>query len=246
MDELTTVQEENVFADEAENLFEEADDTTEVSENEAEEPVEVPKSFLKVKYNGEDRDLNEDEARTFAQKGMNYDRIYDPIERLARMNNLSVGDYINQLNDTQIQFEVSKEVDSMREDPKYEGVSDEILEEIAKSHVMENVSLQDKKYEEQMKNDADAHEKAIQKEVDMFIREYPEFKEKGPDGLDPKVFEYTKQGYTLLEAYNKFLRENPSQNVSKMNEDNKRRSLGNTTNAGKVETDDFLKGFLNG
>ena len=246
MDELTTVQEENVFADEAENLFEEADDTTEVSENETEEPVEVPKSFLKVKYNGEDRDLNEDEARTFAQKGMNYDRIYDPIERLARMNNLSVGDYINQLNDTQIQFEVSKEVDNMREDPKYEGVSDEILEEIAKSHVMENVSLQDKKYEEQVKNDADAHEKAIQREVDMFITEYPEFKEKGPDALDPKVFEYTKQGYTLLEAYNKFLRENPSQNVSKMNEDNKKRSLGNTTNAGKVETDDFLKGFLEG
>ena len=47
----------------------------------------------------------------FEQKGMNYDRFYEPLERLARMNDMSVGDYINQLNNTQEQYEVEKEKD---------------------------------------------------------------------------------------------------------------------------------------
>ena len=241
MEELTTVQnEDNIFADEAENLSEDAEETTETSEEQKEE--ETPASFLKVKYNGEDRDLNEDEARTYAQKGMNYDRIYDPLERLARKNNMSVGDYINQLNDTQTAYEVSMEVDRLRDDPKYNGLPDDILEEIAQSHVTENINLSD----QQQKGEADAQEKAVQREIDMFMAEYPEFKMKGPDALDHKVFEYTGQGYTLLEAYNKFLRENPSSKISNLNEENKKKSLGNTTNAGKADTDDFLKGFLEG
>ena len=96
-----------------------------VSEEPAEEPTteeapveELPKSFLNIKFNGEEKSLTEEEARTLAQKGMNYDRFYEPIERLARMNNMSVGDYVNQLNDTQFQYELSKQMDEVREDPK--------------------------------------------------------------------------------------------------------------------------------
>lgn len=255
MEELNQTQ-ENVFSDvteEEENLFSE-EETTESEQNEAgdegatNETVEedAPKSFLKVKYNGEDKDLTEDEARTYSQKGMNYDKIYEPLERLARMNGMNVGEYLNQLNTTQFNYEVSKEMDKLREDPKYENLSDEVLEELATNRVTESVNLRDKNYEEQIKGEADAQQAKIQRDLDMFFNEYPEFRDKGPESLDPKVMEYVQNGYTLLEAYNKWARENPQTKVSKLNEENKKKSLGNTTNAGKVDADDFMSGFLNG
>ena len=242
-EELNQVQ-DTLFDDFSEadvNEFTETPETSETAEDTEVETAAVPQAFLKVKYNGEERDLNEEDARTLAQKGMNYDRIYEPLERLAKKNNMSVGEYLNQLNDTQVQYEVSMEVDRLKEDPKYEGVSDEILEEIAHNRIMENVGLQEKSEREAV----DAQQMRAQREVDMFLEEYPEFRNRDPqEVLDPKVFDYVKQGYTLLEAYNKFQRSNPQMKAEKLNEANRKKSLGNITNAGKAEVDDFLSGFL--
>ena len=250
MDELNQVQtEENVFSDETEeNLFDdEAEDTTETSEETEETPKESNPFGLKVTYNGEEQTLNEEDARSYAQKGMNYDKIYEPLQRLTRMHGLnSVGELLNMLNDTEIQYQIANEVEAMKEDPKYADVSDEILEEIAAAKVNKSMSDQEKKFQDQEKQAADAEAERIQKDVDKFLGEYPEFREKGPESIDPKVFDYVKQGYTLLEAYNKFLRESPQAKASKLNEENKKKSLGNTTNAGGADSDDFLKGFLNG
>ena len=270
MEELNQVQEnieatetpneegELVIQDENENLFEDWEDSEDTpvestEEPESEEPTEVEENpfELKIKFNREERSLSEEEARTLAQKGMNYDRFYEPIERLARLNGLSVGDYLNRLNDTQIQFEVSKEMDSLREDPKYENVDDEILEEIATNRVYESIGQREQEYQDTQQGIADAEQAKAQRDIEMFMEEYPEFRNKGPDVLDPKVFDYVKKGYTLLEAYNKWSRETTpqaeaKQKVSKQNEENKKRSLGNTTNAGGTDADDFMSGFLEG
>jgi len=237
-----------------ESVEEVTEDAPEPTETEDTTETEEQTSLfeLKVKYNGEEQTLNEEDARTYAQKGMNYDRIYEPLERLARMNGMSVGDYLNQLNDTQIEFEVNKEVDNLRNDPKYEDLNDEILEELARSRVEKTIGQRDKDYADQTQQRADAEQARAQREVDIFLEEYPEFKDKSPDSLDPKVFEFVKQGYTLLEAYNKFQRMNVNnsqaeakQKVSQLNETNKKKSLGSTTNAGSSESDPFLNGFLN-
>lgn len=247
--------------DSEEGLFDDyvPEETTEetVEESTTEEPVEAEPTpeeippFLNIKFNGEEKSLTEEEARTLAQKGMNYDRFYEPIERLARMNNMSVGDYVNQLNDTQFQYELSKEMDNLREDPKYENVNDEVLEEIAKRHVEDLIGERDRSYADQVKEQADAQQEQIKREVDKFFEEYPEFKDKGPDSLDPKVYEFMQKGYTLLEAYNKFQRESVKQSqieaqakASKLNEDNKKKSIGSLNNAGSVDADPFMKGFL--
>lgn len=260
MDELEINQldsEEGLFDDYVpEETTEETASAEEVSdeptgEEPAEQAEEVPQSFLNIKFNGEEKSLTEEEARTLAQKGMNYDRFYEPIERLARMNNMSVGDYVNQLNDTQFQYELSKQMDELREDPKYENVNDEVLEEIAKTRVENLIGERDKYYADQQKEQADAQAEAVKRDVDKFLEEYPEYKDKGPDALDPKVFEYTQKGYTLLEAYNKFQRESVKQSqieaqakASKLNEENKKKSLGSTTNAGSTDSDPFLKGLF--
>lgn len=248
-EDTTDGAEETIEPTEESEPTEETAESAEVAET-VEEPVNPFE--LKIKFNGEERTLTEEEARTLAQKGMNYDRFYEPLERLARMNNLSVGDYVNQLNDTQIQYEVSKEMDSMREDPKYADLDEEVLEEIATSRVTKNIGERDQYYADQSRQMADAEQAKVQRDIEHFFDEYPEFRDKGPDSLDPKVYEFVQQGYTLLEAYNKFQRMNVQKSqaeakakVTKLNEENKKKSLGNTTNAGKVENDDFLSGFLN-
>ena len=238
---------ENLFDDEPTSEVE--NKTTEV---ETTEPVVENPFELQVKFNGEERTLNEEDARMYAQKGMNYDRFYEPLERLARMNNMSVGDYINQLNDTQVQYEVEKEKDNLRNDPKYENLSDEVLDEIASARVKDFMGQRDQYYADQTKKEADEQQQMVQREVDHFLEEYPEFKDKGPETLDPKVFEFVKQGYTLLEAYNKFQRMNVAKSqaeskakASQLNETNRKKSLGDTTNAGGTTEDAFLSGFLN-
>lgn len=40
------------------------------------------KAFLKVKFNHDELILSEEEARTLAQKGLNYDKIYSQLEAL--------------------------------------------------------------------------------------------------------------------------------------------------------------------
>ena len=241
-EESNQIQEENVFSDateEEENLFEDEENTNESSEEEVKEE-EIPKYSLKVKYNNEEKELNEEDARMYAQKGMNYDKIYEPLEKLARANNMQVGEYLNQLNATQHEFEVSKEVERLRGDSKYADLSDEILQEIANSRITENYNQQ---AQTQQENENIALEKEFARQVDMFKREYPDIE---PNDVDEEVFNLVRQGYTLLEAYNKWDRTSAKQKAIRQNEENKKRSLGNTTNAKKVETDDFLSGFLNG
>ena len=257
MDEEKTVEleTENLFDDyepTSEPVAEETE-TTETPTAEVTEQAETPNPFeLKVKFNGEERTLNEEEARTYSQKGMNYDRFYEPLERLARMNNMSVGDYINQLNDTQEQYEVEKEIENLRNDAKYENISDEVLEELARSRVKDFMGKREEYFAEQSKKETEDQQARVQREVDHFLDEYPEYRDKGPESLDPKVFEFVKQGYTLLEAFNKFQRMNSVKSqaeqkakVNQLNEENKRKALGNTTNAGSSDEDAFLSGFLN-
>ena len=255
------MDEEKTVELETENLFEdyeptsEEPETTDVPEETessetTEEVAETPWE-LDVKFNGEERILGKDEARILAQKGMNYDRFYEPLEKLARANNMSVGDYMKQLESTQNQYELEQEMDNLRNDPKYENVPDEVLEEIAQSRVDDFNGQREQYYNEQAQRQNDEQQQRVQREVDMFLEEYPEFKDKGPDTLDPKVYDFVRQGYTLLEAYNKFQRLNTAKSqaeskakVNQLNEANKKKALGNTTNAGSSQEDAFLSGLL--
>jgi len=246
---------------ETENLFDDYEPTSEESTETVEEPTEESSETpevaetpweLDVKFNGEERTLNKDEARVLAQKGMNYDRFYEPLERLARANNMSVGDYMKQLESTQSQYELEQEMENLRNDPKYENVSDEVLEEIAQNRVKDFNGQREQYFQEQTQKQNDLEQQRVQREVDMFLEEYPEFKDKDPNTLDPKVYDFVRQGYTLLEAYNKFQRLNTAKSqaeskakVNELNETNKRKALGNTTNAGSSQEDAFLSGFLN-
>lgn len=226
---------------EVEPVKEETPDTTE-------KKVEEPKPFsLHVKYNGEEKDLGEEEARTLAQKGMNYDHFYEPLQKLARLNGLSVGDYINKLSDTQTAYEVDRELSELRE--QYPGTPDEVLNELAQKRVSENQNLQFQRMEQEAKGNEDAVLAEAKRQTEIFKKEYPNL---NPNDLDEGVFQFVDQGYSLLEAYNKWSKIQEDKNrpiveakqkVDKLNEENKKKSYGSTTNAGSDEPDDFFKGL---
>lgn len=247
--ESSVNSDDGLFSDWSESDDMPVEEETTDAETIAEEETPAEEPFLKIQYDKQEYGLTRDEAKELAEKGKNYDRmrdkyntLHDQLERLASLNEMSVDDYLGRLNSTQFDYMVNKEFGQLRE--QYPNDSDDVLREIAESRVNNSLDLRERKAQEQIQNEVDEQQMRVQRDVDKFLEEYPEFKNKGPDVIDPQVFELVKKGYTLLEAYNKWSRESPSAVASKLNEENKRRSLGSTSNAGRVEGDDFLNGFF--
>ena len=249
-DEPTTVttNEEGLFDDYAEDNSDtpQEEEVAAETENIEAETVEeeASKPFLEIKYNHETRGLTQDEARELAQKGMNYDRFYGDLYELANMNGMSVSDYINSLRDTQTRFEINKEVRALQK--QYPNADKEMLEELATRRFNESQSQRIRDAQESQQREDDSMRKEMERQLDVFEKHFPDV---DPQKLDQKVFDYMAQGYTLLEAYTIWAdaqKDTPQARVSRKNEENRKRSMGNTSNVGSIEADDFMKGFLNG
>ena len=250
-DGLTPVEETNETVTEPNNPTN-VDNTTNVEDTKTNEPVKVEaKPFsLDISYRDEKKTLNEDEARMYAQKGMNYDHIFEPLQKLAKLNGMKVEEYLNKLNDFEFEKGVVEELDALKE--KYPDTPEEVLNELAQKRVMENQNLQFKRLEEEAKGKDEALEAEVKRQVERFKKEYPEL---DPNKLDAGVYEFIKEGNTLLEAYNKWQKVQDAINkpiieaqekVNKLNEENKKKSLGNMTNVGSDESseyNDFFKGM---
>ena len=264
-DEPTTVQNDTLNVEDSsqsEGLFDDIveEEETPQSETETEEVTETPTEvgedekeddspFLEIKFNHETRHLTRDEAVSLAQKGMNYDRFYGSIENLAKLNGMSVGEYMQSLQDTQVRFEVNKEVRELQK--KYPNSDKGALTELATTRVRERLLNQE--YEEERQSaQADVQLRdEMERQLTVFEKHYPNV---DTDHLDKEVFTLMADGYTLLEAYSlwKGKQENSQrksneakQKISQKNEENKKRSMGNTSNSGSVDYDDFLSGFFN-
>ncbi len=108
---------ENLFGDEELFETEEQDcDESEEIESDGETTAEALESdnspqTLKIKYNGEEREISLDEARTLAQKGMNYDHVVqerdtrykrelDALDKIAREHDMSRNEYVSFIENT--------------------------------------------------------------------------------------------------------------------------------------------------
>lgn len=238
-DELNQVQEENLFEGfETEEPEAEAEETTEAK---TEEP------FLTVRYDKEDKNLTRDEAVTFAQKGMNYDRMYgkyqelnDRLTTLAEMNGMDINGYLDSLNTAQTNYAISKEVQELKE--QYPDADQNLLKELATKNVNERMVHQQTAKQEEETSHEETQREALEKQMDIFRAVHPDVR---ADNLDDKVYELMGQGYTLLEAYTVVYQ--PKQDAIKTkNEANKKKALGNVSTSDNISTDDFLSGFLKG
>ena len=217
--------------------------------------VSVDEPFLQIKYDKEEIGLSKKKEKKKKEKGKNYERLYnkynslnEPIERLARLNGMDVNTFLSELNNSQFNLEVNKEMQNLKNE--YPTTEEGILKELASKRVTERISLQEQKVQEENQRNEDAQKSEILRQLDLFRNEFPDLE---PDKLDPQVYEYVKGGYTLLEAYNKWARGIGNKNqavrdkkaqINNLNEANKNKSLGNTSSVEGVEKDAFLSGFL--
>lgn len=232
----------------------------EIKEVTKEETPET-KPFLTIKYNKKARDLSQEEAIELAQKGANYDHIYEEysslkqfegiqkeLNDLAKSNGLSLEDYIKNLKEVQSQFELNKEVEELKK--AYGEVDDSLIKELANYRIGNRHSIAKESAEKKKESEENSLRQEVEKQVDRFAAKYPNLE---PDKLDKEVYDLMKDGYTLLEAYETVKNEKQAiedrikekQELSnKQNEENKKKSLGNLNNTGSIEKDDFLSGFM--
>ncbi|TYS46761.1 hypothetical protein [Bacillus infantis] len=220
------------------------DSTT--SEQQAEEQRQA---FLKVKYNKEELDLGEDEARELAQKGLNYDKTLerlqalesDPrltfVEELASEFNMTVPEYLEAVQQQKEQERLN------------ELIQQNIPEELAKEILESRKDRETRKQEQEEKSN---QEKANAEYLDFFDY-YKSVNGKdfdaNTDQIPAEVWEANKSGvplkYAFMEHHNNQLLSQVK--ILKQNEENAKSSpVGSVTTHGSTETavdDDFLKGF---
>lgn len=257
----TEIEEDSLFDDDEsdESSAEETEESEgKPAEEETEESAEE-EPFMVIRYNHKDRPLNRDQTKALAQKGMNYDEMqqamqerYDALNRdilrLAQMNNMDVPQYLKSLEDMQVNYAVSRELQVLKE--QYPETDETILKELANNRVADRLSKNQSQQAQNRQIEADKQRNEIRRQLEMFERKYP-----GVDAqnLDQKVYDLMKEGYTLLEAYNEFREEqaqadrtsqDQQKKIEKLNRKNQKKKLGNLNNTDSIMEDDFMAGFL--
>ena len=230
-------------------------------EAEPEEKKEAEAPFLTVKFNKEARDLTHDEAVELAQKGLNYDTVYErynalkqyegiggEITKLAEANGMSVKDYLDNLRQVQEAFELNKEVENLKK--TYGDADETLVNELAKYHINERRSSNEKAAEQQVESEKSSQRAEIERQVNKFQQRYPDV---DPSKLDKEVYALMRENYTLLESYEIVqadkraaedrIREKQALST-KQNEENKKKSLGNINTTGEIEKNAFMEAFL--
>jgi hypothetical protein len=237
-----------------ETSVEETPENNEVNEStpseqsqETEQPEQTP--FLKVKYNKEEMELDEERARELAQKGLNYDKTIerlqalesDPrlsfIEDLAQQHGMTPDEYIEAVQQQREQSRIDELVS--------QGISEEVAQELLESR-------RDRE-ERKKEKEAKAEEEKKNAEFGEFFNYFREANGReyvpNQDIIPENVWESVNQGVPLKFAYmaheNSQLRTQLS--TLKQNKANASKApVGSVTAHGgnEIASDDpFLAGF---
>lgn len=207
-------------------------------------PAPTIADVLRVKYNGEERDLPLDEARVLAQKGMNYDKILGErdqlksiIDRYAEASDMTPEQFIQYLNVQIAKITDNADIERLRK--AYPGASDDILRELADRD--RKIAETDRK-EREAKEAADAEAAAQQPWIDFFTR-HPEVK---PETLTPEFLKSVEDGMSPEEAFltAKVAELEGNKAISAQNEKNMMSAVGSAKGDGSpTKRDPFLDGF---
>lgn len=205
---------------------------------------------LEIKYNGEKRTISRDEARTLAQKGLNYDHVveerdrnksaYDFIARQAQAKNMTVEEYINRAEDRNKEALIESKIDELR--ALDDDASEETLRRLAVAELANT-----KASEERAR--VSREEAARAEEAERWNRLYkaaPEL-EFNADKIPEEVFNRVRnEGLSPLEAYYRFKAEKLETENAKRegHKTAQEKSIGSLSGAGKAKSDSFLEGFL--
>lgn len=261
-------EDEGLFDDLTDEDLTEYTNDEETSEENVKEtetaPQETPsESFLKVKYDKQDRDLTKDEAVAYAQKGMNYDRLNEHysklneqfntmnarLEELASQVGLDVGAYLTKLGEAQANFEVNKRLNELK--ATYPQADEALLKQLAQNDVEKARALKLAEQQTKIQQSDLAQRGNLERQVEHFKELYPDITLQDI-AKNEEVLDLMRNGYTLLEAYQvtqaKIAKANAEADAKKQeiinkNNANKQRVYGNTDSVGDVENDPFLAGL---
>ena len=254
-DDLTEDEDE---PDEAEEQTSDEAEEGDGKEGEKETETDKPAQTLRVKYNGEEREITVEEAITLAQKGMNYDKVAEERDRLrghekatrvmenfARLNNMSLDEYADFLETQQKTVSIQREMQDIQ--TKHPDVPDDLAREIAELRA----ETKRKELEAQEEARRKEEEAAAQKPWLDFIREYPSMKD--IKDLPEDVLDGIKSGLTPTEAMLRHERREKEKEIEELrkqletqekNKANKRKAVGSAaSNAASKSSEPFLEGF---
>ena len=205
---------------------------------------------IRVKFNGEEKDISLDEARTLAQKGMNYDHIveerdrnknaFDFLVEQAKRKGMTVEDYIAGERANAVNQRIDEKMRVLRE--RDDDASDETLRDLAKFELAEEDA-------KKKKEEAEASEIEKNNEIEgwnKLFKAHPELIEKdGQTKITDEVFKLVGEGYSPTEAYQmtriKELEEKSK--IAESAEKAKAKSIGSLRGDQTTEEDSFLEGF---
>jgi len=225
-DETNNTEEQGL--DFSENQFDdEATETDAFSDNDNHiETSEKAGETLRIKFNGEERDITLDEARTLAQKGLNYDHVVaerdtkylrelEFLDRVAATQGMTRAEYISS-------------VENSVKMPQEQSVAGDIGTETARA-------------QEQIRRIKDSV--GFAGPWGNLFRKYPSLSR---ESAYAELGDAVKGGMTPLEAYQeKLLSEKATElRIAKQNGDAAARAVGSLEGDGDGEDlDDFLIGF---
>lgn len=171
--------------------------------NGEQKPGETDKEFkLRVKYNKEDRELTVDEAREYAQKGLNYDKVvserdsiknskaYKRLERAAKDKGMTIDEYSDYLDNQEGITQVKN---------KYKIDDDEKAQEIYQGEKAKKIVNEQQEAEDKAKLEKEKSKKEVSELYAYYKDTYG--KELTTDDIPQAVYDLSAQGMTLTEAF---------------------------------------------
>lgn len=216
MDEQTSLStEESLFSDvTAEDVAEMSGDVTpDEPEQEAEETAQEQQEDVQTEAQqeqvekftlrslGKDVELTREQLIAAGQKGLDYDRIrapYDRINALAQEAGLSVDDFLNNLSIQAQQIQINKRVDELVRSGDY---SESAARKMAEMEM--KLNSQEKQRAKMQEQQSKAEQ--AKKSVGEFIMKNPEFMKEFPNAqLPPEMVQALNNGASIGEAWTNY------------------------------------------
>jgi hypothetical protein len=220
---------------------------------EAAPEAEAP--FMTVKYNGEEQGLSQDEAITYAQKGMNYDKVYgqleqlrnDPVRRVfeeqAQRAGLSLNEYADRLGQFQRESAINRLADAfMDENP---DATEDIARKYAEAQYNSTLAQNEREQANSIAQEEANRQQWAMSQIEAFQRAYPDVDIRT---LPQDVIDEINAGESLLSAYRAHENKEMKNTIAtlRQNRTNESLSTGNLSDNSSSEAggDPFLQGLL--
>ena len=235
---------------ESDSKAEQTDEDGGNGEDQTEDGGKGEEASIRVKFNGEEKDITLSEARTLAQKGMNYDHVvserdrnksaFDFLAEQAKSKGMTVEDYIAGERKNAEDQRILLKMEELREHD--DDASDETLRSLAKLEL-------EKEEAEKKREEAEASETEKNNEIEgwnKLFKAHPELIEKdGQTKINDAVFALVREGHTPTEAYylTRIAELEEKSKIAESATKAKEKSVGSLRGDQTTEEDAFLEGF---